>query len=260
MDALLAALKAVAEPTRLRLLAVCGQAELTVTELTAILGQSQPRISRHLKLLCEAGLLERSREGVHAFFRLARRGDHAALAQRLIDSLPKSNPDLALDYERLTKIRQQRAQTAQNYFERNAANWQHIRALYVPERDIERALLGLVPPDTGDLIDIGTGTGRMLEIFAPRTRQCVGIDLSREMLAVARINLEQPGMENCQVRQGDMDQLPVPARHFDVAIMHQVLHYAEKPSRAITEAARVLRPGGRLLIVDFTSHDRTELI
>lgn len=260
MDALLSALKAVAEPTRLRLLAVCGQAELTVTELTIILGQSQPRISRHLKLLCDAGLLERSREGVHAFFRLARRGDHAALAQRLIDSLPADNPDLVLDRERLSQIRQQRVQQAQHYFERNARNWQEIRAMYVPEQDIETALLELVPQGTGDLIDIGTGTGRMLEIFAPRVRDCVGIDLSREMLAVARINLEQPGMENCQVRQGDMDQLPVPGRHFDVAIMHQVLHYAEEPVRALAEAARVLRPGGRLIIVDFAAHDRTELL
>ena len=262
MDALLAALKAVAEPTRLRLLAVCGQSELTVTELTIILGQSQPRVSRHLKLLCDAGLLERSREGVHAFFRLARRGDHAALAQRLIDSLPVDNPDLVLDRERLAIVKQQRADAAQTYFQRNASHWQEIRSLHVPEHDVEQALLKLVPQDGSitDLIDIGTGTGRMLEIFAPFVDNCVGIDLSREMLAVARANLEQPGMANCQVRQGDMYQLAVPGRHFDVAILHQVLHFAEDPALALAEAARVLRPGGRLLVIDFARHTRDELL
>jgi len=262
MDALLAALKAVAEPTRLRLLAACGQSELTVTELTVILGQSQPRISRHLKLLCDAGLLERSREGVHAFFRLARRGDHAAFAQRLIDSLPAENPDLLLDQERLLTIRQQRAETAQIYFQRNAGQWQEIRSLHVPEREVENALLSLVPLDgsISDLIDIGTGTGRMLELFSPHVGNCTGIDLSREMLAVARTNLEHPAMVNCQVRHGDMYQLPVPGRHFDVAIMHQVLHYAEDPARALAEAARVLRPGGLLLVIDFARHQRDELI
>src|SRR5690349_3123904 len=251
MDTLLTALKAAAEATRLRLLALCAQGELTVSELTQILGQSQPRVSRHLKLLCDAGLLARFREGTWAFYRLAETGAGAALARTLVEAIPADDPVLALDRERLEAIKRGRAEQAATYFRENAARWHEIRSLHVPERDVEAALVGLMPPGrVRDLLDVGTGTGRMLELFGPRVARALGIDSSREMLAVARANLERAGLRHCQVRQADMYQVPLPAGSFDVVIVHQVLHYAESPAGVLAEAARLLRPGGRLLVVD----------
>jgi ubiquinone/menaquinone biosynthesis C-methylase UbiE/DNA-binding transcriptional ArsR family regulator len=260
MDDVLAGLRAAAEPTRLRLLSICAYAELTVTELTQILGQSQPRVSRHLKLLCDAGLLNRFREGTWAFYRLAEDGPCAELARTLIDLLSEDDPVLALDLERLQAVKAARAKAAADYFRSNAGHWDEIRSLYVPEAEVEAGLEQLLgDEEIGDFIDIGTGTGRILEVFAPHIRRGVGIDLSHEMLRVARARLEQSEIRNCQVRHGDFYNLSVPTASFDVAVVHQVLHYAEEPGAAIAEAARVLRPGGRLLVVDFAAHRETFL-
>jgi ubiquinone/menaquinone biosynthesis C-methylase UbiE len=260
MDELLAGLRAAAEPTRLRLLALCAQGELTVSELTDILGQSQPRVSRHLKLLCEAGLLDRFREGNWVFHLLARGQPAGELARRLVEALPTDDPVLALDRERLDAVKRQRAAAAAAYFRANAEQWDRIRSLYIDEREVEAALVALLP-DAGpenqiaDLLDIGTGTGRILEVMGPRVGRAIGIDTSREMLAVARVNLERAALGNCAIRQGDMYQLPFASAAFDAVIIHLVLHYAERPARAIAEAARALRPGGRLVIVDFAPHE-----
>jgi len=256
MDDLLTALKAAAEPTRLRLLVLCAHSDLTVSELTQILGQSQPRVSRHLKLLHEAGMLDRRREGSWAYFRLAERGSGAELARTLVDALPDDDGTISLDLERLQEIARERAARAAEYFRRNAAQWDRIRTLYIDEAEVEKALLEAVARDgVRDLIDIGTGTGRMIEVLGPRVERAVGIDLSQEMLLVARSNLERAKLRNCLVRQGDMYQLPAPNESFDAAVFHQVLHFAENPGKAIAEAARVLRPGGRLVIADFAAHD-----
>jgi len=253
MEELLAGLRAAAESTRLRLLVLCAEGELTVGELTEILGQSQPRVSRHLRLLCDAGLLDRFREGSRVFYRLAERG---ALGRRLLDLLPASDPTLSLDRERLLQTKQQRAEQAAQYFRANAAQWDRIRSLYVDEKEVEAALLGLLPSaGLHDLLDIGTGTGRMLEVFGSRVERALGLDLSREMLAVARVNLERARLRNCSIRQGDMYQLPLPGASFDAVVIHQVLHYAERPGQVVAEAARVLRPGGTLVIVDFAPHE-----
>ena len=256
MDLLLTALKAAGEATRLRLLALCAHGELTVSEMTQILGQSQPRVSRHLKLLCEAGLLERFREGSWAFFRLAERTEAAALARAMVDAIPADDITLALDLERLEAIKRHRAERATTYFRENAPLWHDIRSRYVPEREVEEALRELIAQQrVSDLLDIGTGTGRMLEILGPHVERALGIDYSREMLAIARTNLEAAGLRHCQVRQGDMYQLPVPSASFDAVTIHMVLHYAEDPADVIAEAARVLRPGGRLVLVDFAPHE-----
>jgi ubiquinone/menaquinone biosynthesis C-methylase UbiE len=257
MEHLLAALRAVAEPTRLRLVALCARGgELTVSELTQILGQSQPRVSRHLKLLCDAGVLDRFREGSWAFYRLSQAGPAGAFAHRLAAECDEADPALALDLQRLGAIKRQRAEAAAAYFRENAANWHRIRSLYVDELEVEAALVNIVTHGAGrDLLDIGTGTGRMLEILAPRVEQALGIDQSREMLAVARVNLEKAGLENGRVRLGDMYQLALPDASFDAVVIHQVLHYAERPAAVIAEAARVLRPDGILVLADFAPHD-----
>jgi ubiquinone/menaquinone biosynthesis C-methylase UbiE/DNA-binding transcriptional ArsR family regulator len=255
MEALLAGLRAAAEATRLRLLALCAESELTVSELTEILGQSQPRVSRHLKLLCDAGLLDRFREGSWVFYRLAQQARAATLAQLLVDLVPPGDATLALDRERLAAIKRQREEQAGAYFRANAAQWDRIRSLYVEEREVEAALSALLPAGSiRDLLDIGTGTGRMLEVFAPQVERAVGVDLSREMLAVARVNLERAHLRNCSIRQADMYQLPLATASFDAVVIHQVLHYAERPAAVIAEATRVLRPEGRLVIVDFAPH------
>lgn len=256
MDDYLNQLRAAAEPTRLRLLALCAQGELTVTELTQILGQSQPRVSRHLKLMVEAGLLDRFREGTWAFYRLAQ-GEASVLARQLIAMMPEDDGSLALDNDRLKSIKDSRAETAASYFSKNAAQWDKIRELYAHDDDVEKALLALLPTgNLGDVLDVGTGTGKMLAMLGPKADQAVGIDASREMLALARANLDAAGLRQCQVRHGDMYMLPVPTASFDVVTLHQVLHYAADPAAAISEAARALRAGGRLIVVDFAPHQQ----
>jgi ubiquinone/menaquinone biosynthesis C-methylase UbiE len=255
MEQLLAALRAIAEPTRLRLVVLCARGELTVSELTQILGQSQPRVSRHLKLLCEAGLLDRFREGSWVFYRLSQAGAAGVLARQLVAACGETDPTIALDLQRLSAVKRQRADLASTYFRENAVQWHRIRSLYVDEREVEAALVEIVAgADPRELLDIGTGTGRILEILAPRVERALGIDQSREMLSVARVNLERVGLENGSVRLGDMYQLALPDESFDAVIIHQVLHYADRPGAVIAEAARVLRPSGILVVVDFAPH------
>lgn len=258
LDTLMAALRAAAEPTRLRLLALCAQGELTVTELTQILGQSQPRVSRHLKLLCEAGLLDRVPEGTWAFYRVGERLPGAPLVRALSTLLPPNDPTLARDAERLAAVKHARAAAAEEYFRDNAAQWSAIRSLHVDEAQVEASVAKLVG-QVDDLLDIGTGTGRLLEVLAPQIRRGLGVDLSREMLGIARANLERAGIRHCQVRQADMYALPLDSASVDAAVIHQVLHFADEPQKAIAEAARVLKPGGRMVIVDFAPHDREDL-
>lgn len=256
MEKLLGGLRAAAEPTRLRLLAVCAHGELSVGELTQIMGQSQPRVSRHLKLLCEAGLLERFREGTNAFYHLAKEGAPGRLAQMLVDTIPAGDAVVALDLERLAGIKRDRAAAAAKYFQAVAPKWDEVRSLYVDEREVERILLDFVPAGSGGaLLDIGTGTGRIVELLAPHVDRATGVDLSRSMLAFARAKIEGAKLANASIRQSDMYQLPWQAANFDIVTIHQVLHFADQPARVIAEAARVLRPGGQLIVVDFATHD-----
>ena len=255
-EALYSALKAAAEGTRLRILALLGEAELTVSDLTAILRQSQPRISRHLRLLAEAGLVERFREGSWAFFRLAEREGAANLARELTARLNPDDVTLSRDRERLAAVRAQRADAAQNYFRRHAAEWDRIRKLHVADEAVEGAILrALSDAPVRALLDLGTGTGRMLELLGPQIQRGLGLDLSLDMLSLARTRLDRAGLRHCSVRQGDIYDLALPKDNFDAVVIHQVLHFLEDGARAIKEAARVLRPAGRLLVVDFAPHD-----
>ena len=249
-------LKAVAEPTRLRVLVLLAQGELNVKDLTRILGQSQPRISRHLKLLAEAGLVERAPEGSWVYFRLAEEGRGGDVARQILQGVDQTDPALVRDRRRAEGLQSERQDAAQAYFQSHAGDWDKIRALHVAEADVESAVssaLGAGPFDL--LVDLGTGTGRMLELFAPRYRRGIGLDLSPAMLAYARAKLERTGLTHAQVRQGDIYDLPLADQSANAVVMHQILHFLSDPQRAIREAARVLAPGGRLLIVDFAPHE-----
>ncbi|MFO0294184.1 MAG: ArsR/SmtB family transcription factor [Rhodospirillales bacterium] len=256
MDQLLATLRAVAEPTRLRLIALCAEGEFTVSELVQVLGQSQPSVSRHLKQLSDSGVLQRLPEGSWVFYRLARDGIAGRLARQIVDSLPNEDRARAQDRDRLATVRRARAEAAQGYFRANAGRWDEIRSLQADDRQIEARLLGMLPPEgLRSLLDVGTGTGRILELYGSRGVDGVGIDLSHDMLSVARANLARAGLSNVYVRQGDMYRLPWSDPSFDAVTFHQVLHFADEPAAAIAEARRVLRPGGRMVIVDFAPHD-----
>ncbi len=248
-------LKAAGEPTRLRILAILEHHELTVTELVQILGQSQPRVSRHLRVLCEAGLLRRQAEGTSAFYRLDRTSDLAPLVTSLLGLLDPTDVEVARDAQRLRRIRTARASRAAGYFEQVASSWDRMRGHHVPEAEIEAALVELLRGrEIASLVDLGTGTGRILEIAAPHIGSGVGVDTSRDMLAVARDKLERGRLHHCQVRHGDIYHLDLPDGSVDAAVVHHVLHFLDEPADAIAEAARILGPGGLLVIVDFAPH------
>lgn len=260
LDAALHIFRAIGEETRLRIMALLCRGELTVSELTSILGQSQPRVSRHLKILSDAGLTERHREGAWMFYRMAEaRGGHspvAAVIEAVREMAAQDDRVLARDAERFDQAREARAALAAAYFEQNAKEWNRLRRLHLPEQDIEARMIELLGEDEIDLfVDLGTGTGRMLEIFADRYKSAIGYDLSHEMLAIARANLDQAGIAHAQARHGDLFSLPLEAECADVVCVHQVLHFLTDPAAAVVEAARLLRPKGRLIISDFAPHD-----
>ena len=251
--------RALADATRLRIFSLLRSMELSVGELAQVLGQSQPRVSRHVKILCDAGLAERRKEGSWVFVALGRRAATAP-AMAMLDALAAAEPDhwAVADTARLAAVRADRAASAAAWFEGPAGQWDAIRSLHVADDQIEaamRRMLGDAP--VGTLIDIGTGTGRMLELFAGQAGSALGIDRSSEMLRLARAKLQNRG--NTELRQADLYALPLADGAADIAILHHVLHFAQQPGAAIAEAARVLGPGGRLLIADFAPHHREEL-
>lgn len=256
MEEMLAALKAAGEVTRLRLLFILARGEFNVTELTQILNQSQPRLSRHLKLMVEADLLERHREGSWVLFRLREDGAAGELARMIADRLNEHDPTFASDLEKVNAILAQRRERAAAYFAAVAEEWDRIRSLHVAEDAVEKAMRALAGAGPFRLLlDIGTGTGRMLELFAPLAEEAIGIDSSREMLAVARGRLAKPEFAHVKLRLADATALPVADGVADFITIHQVLHYLEDPGAVIREAARALAPGGRLLVADFAPHE-----
>ena len=260
-DLKLAALfQALADPTRLRILALLRAMELSVGELAQLLGQSQPRVSRHVKILSDSGLVGRRKEGSWVYLQLAEaeRTEQLFEISKGLDA--EAEQLFAADAVRLESVRQDRAEAARLYFEAHAATWDSIRSLHAADEEIEQAIdRMLADRPLGALLDVGTGTGRMLELFAPKARSAIGIDRSSEMLRLARVKLEAAGICGASLRQGDMYALPLGDRSADSIILHQVLHYAQQPGAAIAEAARVLSPSGQLLVIDFAQHDRAEL-
>jgi ubiquinone/menaquinone biosynthesis C-methylase UbiE/DNA-binding transcriptional ArsR family regulator len=249
-------LKAAGEVTRLRLLALLAQGELSVKDFTEIMGQSQPRISRHLKLLADAGLITRHAEGAWAYYRLADRDAGGALAQWLNEMLDEASPELRRDRERLNFVRAAQQERASAYFAQIAQSWDKERSLHVPEAAVEDAIVACATQKHAQVfLDLGTGTGRMLELLAPHYARGVGIDSSREMLAVARAKLDAAGITHAQVRLGDIGHLDEHARSADLVMLHQVLHYFDDPAPAIAHARATLAPKGELIVVDFAPHD-----
>lgn len=254
-DELVAALKAAAEPTRLRILLLLAAGELNVKDLTLILGQSQPRISRHLKLLSEAGLVERFREGSWVYFHISDRSAGGRLALRLVADVAVNDAALKRDRERADALKREREAAAQSFFEKNAADWDSMRTLHISEEAVEAAMRDALGPGPFKFfVDLGTGTGRTLELFADNYARGLGIDVNQAMLAYARAKLTAGGRTHAQVRHGDIYALSLADRQADGIVMHQVLHFLSDPQLAIREAARVLAPGGKLLIVDFAPH------
>lgn len=255
MDALVAQLKALAEPSRLRIVALLARGELTVSELVQILGQSQPRVSRHLKLLTEAGLAERLPEGAYVFYRLTESGGGRQLSELVRELVPERDPVLNRDAGRLESIKHARAEAAQAYFERVADDWDRIRKLHLSDQEVEAAIGRMAGPGPFELmIDVGVGTGRVLELLSDRVSKGIGVDINHSMLNVARLNLQRAGLSHCSVRHADVAALPFDPDIADLVTVHQVLHYLDDPVLAIAECARVLKPKGRLLVVDFAPH------
>jgi ubiquinone/menaquinone biosynthesis C-methylase UbiE/DNA-binding transcriptional ArsR family regulator len=249
------ALKAAAEPTRLRILLLLQAGELNVKDLTIILGQSQPRLSRHLKLLAEAGLVERFREGSWVYFHVSDRTQAQRLTLSLLETVDHSEAILVRDRERANALKREREATAQEFFREHAGDWDRIRALHVAESEVEAAMRSVIGPGPFDLfVDLGTGTGRILELFAGSYDRGLGFDLNQAMLTYARSKLSAGGLMRTQVRHGDIYNLALADGSASVVTMHQVLHFLSDPRRAVMEGARVLAPGGRLLIVDFAPH------
>lgn len=254
--------RSLGDPTRLRIVMLLRAMELSVGELAQVLGQSQPRVSRHVKILIDAGLIERRKEGSWVFLSIGEE-ERVAPLFALLDrwsEIDGENPWAVADAARLAAVRADRAAAAERYFAAHAAEWDELRSLHVAESEVEAAIgraLGDGP--VGRLVDIGTGTGRMIELFGKGAGSALGVDRSPEMLRLARVKLAEAGLAPVDLRQGDMYALPLPSQSADTVIIHQVLHYAQQPAAAVAEAARLLAPGGRLLIVDFAPHEREEL-
>ena len=255
MDDLIQAMKAAGEPTRMRIVLVLHRSELTVTELCRILGQSQPRVSRHLKLLCDAGLLARQAEGTSAYYRHAR----SPLAQQFLSAMrPLANLDsqvVSRDQQQLARIRAERAELAAHSYEKITQEAELLQGQHVPTAEVEAAMLRLVgKQDIGRLLDIGTGTGRVLELFAPRVDAGLGIELSRDMLNLARTQLDPKHLDHCSVKHGNAYNLDVEIGTVSLAVLHHVLHFLDEPARVIEQATRTIEASGHLLIVDFGPH------
>ena len=248
-------LRAAGEPSRLRILALLARGELAVMELSHILDQSQPRVSRHLKLLTEAGLVERFPDGAWVFYRVTEAGDARKALDGLLALVDPDDSLLARDSDRLKGVQAGRTAEADAYFARNAARWDEIRSLYVSEKAVEEAIRAAAGPGPFHrLIDLGSGAGRMLALLAPEADGAIGLDLSQQMLNIARGRVAEAGLTNVELRHGDIFDTRLPSGHADLVVVHQVLLYLSDPAAAVAEAARLVAPGGRLLIVDFAPH------
>ncbi|OHB27696.1 MAG: ArsR family transcriptional regulator [Phenylobacterium sp. RIFCSPHIGHO2_01_FULL_69_31] len=248
-------LRAAGEPTRLRILALLQREELAVLELCRVLDQSQPRVSRHLKLLAEAGLVERFPDGAWVFYRLTGAGRQCEVVAEVLARINPDDPGLARDRRKLDDVQAERADAAQAYFAENAVHWDRIRSLYVSDADVEAEILRAAGSGRfRRMVDLGAGTGRMLTLLAGQADHALGLDLSQQMLNIARRNVTEAGLTHVELRHGDIFDTRLPDASADLVVVHQVLHYLGDPAAAVKEAARIVAPDGRLIIVDFAPH------
>jgi DNA-binding transcriptional ArsR family regulator len=254
-EAVVEMLRAAGEPSRLRILALLAHEELAVMELSRILDQSQPRVSRHLKLLTEAGLVERFPDGAWAFYRLTEEPARRTVVNMALLLVDAADPVIQRDAGHLSAVEGERATEAAEYFARNAARWGEIRSLYISEADVEAAILAAAGEGGfRRMVDLGSGTGRMLTLLGPLADSAVGLDPSQQMFNIARNHVAEAGLE-VELRHGDIFATRLPSASADLVIVHQVLHYLADPAAAVAEAARLVEAGGRLLIIDFAPHD-----
>jgi ubiquinone/menaquinone biosynthesis C-methylase UbiE/DNA-binding transcriptional ArsR family regulator len=255
-DQAVAVLRAAAEPTRLRVLGLLAREELAGLELCRVLGQSQPRVSRHLKLMADAGLVERFPDGAWVFYRLTGAPAVRAMIEAALALVSDSDTVRERDAERLALVGGERARQADLYFAENAARWDEIRSLHTSEADVEAAIVEAAGPGPHRrLVDLGSGSGRMLTLLGGSAKRSVGLDLSRRMLNIARSRIAEAGLVDCELRHGDILKTDLPSAEADLVVVHQVLHFLGDPAAALREAARLMAPGGRLLVVDFAPHD-----
>ena len=262
MAASLDIFRTLGDPTRLRIIHLLRAMELAVGEIAQVVGQSQPRVSRHVRILAEAGLVERRKEGNWVFLRLGK-GEGLAPFIALFDHLTPSDAEKLwqqADLARLAAVRADRARAAESYFADHAEEWDAIRSLHVAEAQVETAMTALrASAPIGHLLDVGTGTGRMVELFGPAARAVTAIDRSPDMLRLARAKLPEDAGDKYALLLGDFLDLPLEPGSVDTVVLHQVLHYAQAPEQVIAEAARVTALDGRVLIADFAPHEREEL-
>jgi len=248
-DNLLPRLRAIAEPSRLRLLAVLARGEFSVSELTEILGQSQPRVSRHLKLLDDSGLLERFREQHWIYYRVPVETNGGRLARLLLEQLDADDAVLAGDLERVQRVLAARGG-------RGAAGED------VAAETSGGEIVPLIAAELGEqglesLLYFGQAPDAVLAGLGSRARRVVGMNASRHLVQRARAVLHSAGLNHCVLQQGELAALPQPADSFDVVLIDRVLATADRPAAALQEAARVLRPGGRMVLVeDFDALER----
>ena len=262
MSSVLEMFRALSDPTRIRIVQLLRSMELSVGEIAQVIGQSQPRTSRHIRILVEAGIAERRKEGSWVFLHLLQTTQVAPLLACL-DAAPANDSEMLwmkADLARLAAVRNDRAQAAEDYFAEHAEEWDAIRSLHIADSDVERAMVDLLGGEgVARLLDIGTGTGRMLELFGPAARSVTAVDRSPDMLRLARAKLPEKGSDKYALLLGDFYALPVADGSVDTVLLHQVLHYAQAPEAVLAEAARVMDAHGRLLIVDFAPHEQEEL-
>lgn len=260
---LLNIMRALADPTRLRIAFLVLRLELSVGELVQILDQSQPRVSRHIRILDEAGLLERRKEGSWVFLRPASILTDSPLASLLAEADVSQGKAFQRDVLRLDEVRNARTDMAAAYFAAHADEWDSLRSLHIADSEVEARLAHILhSAPLGRFLDVGTGTGRIVELFAAASERFVAVDNSPEMLRLARAkiaNLSPDIASKVDIKLGDFNMLPVGDGEFDTVIFHQVLHYAQHPEAVIAEAVRTLAPNGRLVIVDFAAHNLEEL-
>jgi ArsR family transcriptional regulator len=254
--------RALADPTRLRIVHLLRAMELAVGEIAQVMGQSQPRVSRHIRILVEAGLVDRRKEGSWVFLTPGEGTAACAMFGWFDTVTPSVEEQLWIDADvaRLTAVRADRAAAAAEFFAEHAEEWDAIRSLHVPEAEVEAAMVRLLGQrPLGRLIDVGTGTGRMVELFGNAASGVVAIDRSPDMLRLARARVPVEHAAKYRLMVGDFNALPLDDGSADTIILHQVLHYAQSPRTAIGELARLLSDDGVLMIADFAAHDREEL-